>query len=118
MLSECGGCSVCSSFFLMIRRPPRSTLFPYTTLFRSGRDTRGEAHGHTDRLEVPHRRGRAVRGGNPQGPAAPGTHPGPRSEEHTSELQSLQYLVCRLLLEKKKIDACVDACSANTTHTD
>src|SRR5262245_66272303 len=68
-------------FFLMIRRPPRSTLFPYTTLFRS-----------------PARRG-----------SGPGIAPGPgarpeatRSEEHTSELQSLRHLVCRLLLEKKK----------------
>src|SRR2546425_6265569 len=69
-------------FFLMIRRPPRSTLFPYTTLFRShhqrvvpliGNHVR---RGHADRLR--------------------------RSEEHTSELQSLAYLVCRLLLEKKK----------------
>src|SRR2546425_13361890 len=78
-------------FFLMIRRPPRSTLFPYTTLFRSGLG---------------------------QGPCADSCIPEPmvsipgsaygfqvrssRSEEHTSELQSLAYLVCRLLLEKKK----------------
>src|SRR5229473_4510010 len=65
-------------FFLMIRRPPRSTLFPYTTLFRSVEfsDYRDSArHCHRD------------------------LH---RSEEHTSELQSLAYLVCRLLLEKKK----------------
>src|SRR3712207_7909546 len=84
-------------FFLMIRRPPRSTLFPYTTLFRS----------------------RCCRGGWPRSSARPGSHrPLPpdhaggwrvhdhlslRSEEHTSELQSRQYLVCRLLLEKKKI---------------
>src|SRR6185295_20405652 len=68
-------------FFLMIRRPPRSTLFPYTTLFRPA-------------------------GAAPSGAA---DEPGPdglgrtaRSEEHTSELQSRQYLVCRLLLEKKK----------------
>src|SRR5215471_20914487 len=66
-------------FFLMIRRPPRSTLFPYTTLFRSW--CRGR----------PRRRG--VRR---PGPTAP------RSEEHTSELQSRRDLVCRLLLEKKK----------------
>src|SRR6266404_7046782 len=67
-------------FFLMIRRPPRSTLFPYTTLFRSNpRMLRGSA-----------RRWRAVR------------HSRIRSEEHTSELQSLAYLVCRLLLEKKQ----------------
>src|SRR5258707_12708280 len=71
-------------FFLMIRRPPRSTLFPYTTLFRS--DHR-QAAPWTDR-----HRGTAIRGG---GDAV-------RSEEHTSELQSRQYLVCRLLLEKKK----------------
>src|SRR5229473_4174734 len=80
-------------FFLMIRRPPRSTLFPYTTLFRSPADRgRGPAH-----------RGHLVR--PPQGGAAAarrrGGH-GRRSEEHTSELQSLAYLVCRLLLEKKK----------------
>src|SRR5258705_4578741 len=76
----------------MIRRPPRSTLFPYTTLFRSG-------SGRT----VPAGRGRAggaagVRGGGVVGDAAAGR----RSEEHTSELQSLRHLVCRLLLEKKK----------------
>src|SRR3712207_8926093 len=80
----------------MIRRPPRSTLFPYTTLFRSperlgqlelpGHDP-GQHVGTADRLEP----------GEPQ-PALER----PRSEEHTSELQSRQYLVCRLLLEKKK----------------
>src|SRR5258707_2241182 len=71
-------------FFLMIRRPPRSTLFPYTTLFRS---IHSPKHRHSPRM----------------------THIGihspkhrHRSEEHTSELQSRQYLVCRLLLEKKK----------------
>src|SRR5690349_22546668 len=67
----------------MIRRPPRSTLFPYTTLFRSRRD-RDPGHGQDGR-------GAALR------PAASG-----RSEEHTSELQSRRDLVCRLLLEKKK----------------
>src|SRR3712207_7161339 len=86
-------------FFLMIRRPPRSTLFPYTTLFRSVNDLplaerpidrqhslydlvvgeRGTGLEHHPRLDRP-----------------------ARSEEHTSELQSRQYLVCRLLLEKKK----------------
>src|SRR2546423_14765620 len=82
-------------FFLMIRRPPRSTLFPYTTLFRSRvrqaertlvpRDWHcGPAACSTER-----RFGRSNRGHE-------------RSEEHTSELQSLAYLVCRLLLEKKK----------------
>src|SRR3712207_7373908 len=100
---------MCFFFFLMIRRPPRSTLFPYTTLFRS------------DDVRLP-RAARAA--GPPRGDplrAAPGPHrPVPphghaaggaagalarrdrRSEEHTSELQSRQYLVCRLLLEKKK----------------
>src|SRR6266581_4793080 len=75
-----------SVFFLMIRRPPRSTLFPYTTLFRSP--------------PAPSRSGRRAGGGatarNP--PSAAGR----RSEEHTPELQSPVHLVCRLLLEKKK----------------
>src|SRR2546422_6986863 len=67
-------------FFLMIRRPPRSTLFPYTTLFRSG-----------------------CCGASRPAAAGPGRDaPRPRSEEHTSELQSRLHLVCRLLLEKKK----------------
>src|SRR5258708_31673385 len=95
-------------FFLMIRRPPRSTLFPYTTLFRSARDPpcaavrcrglhseigagRGHWHGPAGsagrRQLVPAHGRRALRG---------------RSEEHTSELQSPDHLVCRLLLEKKK----------------
>src|SRR3712207_8949989 len=98
-------------FFLMIRRPPRSTLFPYTTLFRSRRH-RGErldpfrvqvgpAHGATEDDELVVRlckigcdlgRGDGIgRIGDDR-----------RSEEHTSELQSRQYLVCRLMLEKKK----------------
>src|ERR1019366_9925170 len=67
-------------FFLMIRRPPRSTLFPYTTLFRSRDDTEAE---------------------EPKD-GSPSMLGDPRSEEHTSELQSLTNLVCRLLLEKKK----------------
>src|SRR3712207_8963412 len=84
-------------FFLMIRRPPRSTLFPYTTLFRSARRAlRAEAAPAAARH---HRRRTAQAGG-----AEPlGARSRPlRSEEHTSELQSRQYLVCRLLLEKKK----------------
>src|SRR2546430_4957255 len=78
-------------FFLMIRRPPRSTLFPYTTLFRSVSSSR---HGHQAE-------GCGAR--RPQGarPRAAGAVL-PRSEEHTSELQSQSNLVCRLLLEKKK----------------
>src|SRR5438309_2579838 len=73
----------------MIRRPPRSTLFPYTTLFRS-------LSGVAARGELPRRARRRVHGagGLPRIPA--------RSEEHTSELQSQFHLVCRLLLEKKK----------------
>src|SRR3989441_10815030 len=93
VVSSCGAHSCLFFFFLMIRRPPRSTLFPYTTLFRSlpaarpqgSRRSPGRARagaGATDRSD------RSVLV--------------PRSEEHTSELQSLAYLVCRLLLEKKK----------------
>src|SRR3712207_7369022 len=89
-------------FFLMIRRPPRSTLFPYTTLFRSGRRRRVEVHpGETVRRELSDARfGRRNRVGRQCARARP--LDAGRSEEHTSELQSRQYLVCRLLLEKKK----------------
>src|SRR5258705_5384252 len=81
----------------MIRRPPRSTLFPYTTLFRSGGTAwRGAGYG---RLRG-HRRGGLL---DRKDRAADLVEPGLfRSEEHTSELQSLRHLVCRLLLEKKK----------------
>src|SRR2546425_7944207 len=89
----------------MIRRPPRSTLFPYTTLFRShdhavlpGRDV-----GHSDRVGDP--TSCSALSSEPDGQEhalSVGQHVWPRSEEHTSELQSLAYLVCRLLLEKKK----------------
>src|SRR5947209_18954640 len=89
--ARCFVCYLSFFFFLMIRRPPRSTLFPYTTLFRS-------------RLsDVVLTRIGAVVGSHPSAALE-----GWRSEEHTSELQSRQYLVCRLLLEKKK---------KNTTHT-
>src|SRR5262249_61626364 len=83
-------------FFSMVRRPPSSTLFPYTTLFRSNHVrliTRG-----SDR--VPRRGSRSIRD-RPTSPAGSRRQP-LRSEEHTSELQSLTNLVCRLLLEKKK----------------
>src|SRR3712207_8152774 len=82
----------------MIRRPPRSTLFPYTTLFRSA-PAAGEVVVDHDAV-VDHQLGRhgAHRGRGRH--LERGVH---RSEEHTSELQSRQYLVCRLLLEKKKI---------------
>src|SRR3712207_8583277 len=89
----------------MIRRPPRSTLFPYTTLFRSHQLDLDRADDHEDRpLERrrAHARGRDQHG-LAEGPDEPALAEGPgRSEEHTSELQSRQYLVCRLLLEKKK----------------
>src|SRR3712207_7488873 len=91
-------------FFLMIRRPPRSTLFPYTTLFRSKNNTNktfpNGIFENTNGIVV-----------NKSPGPSPGLTPNentagkiaiPRSEEHTSELQSRQYLVCRLLLEKKK----------------
>src|SRR3712207_7924297 len=90
-------------FFLMIRRPPRSTLFPYTTLFRSPPSARastpdpvaarddGLPPASMPRLPLP-----------PPPPVQLASHRSQRSEEHTSELQSRQYLVCRLLLEKKQ----------------
>src|SRR5258707_11776291 len=87
----------------MIRRPPRSTLFPYTTLFRS--ETIDDQLGgpDTERACAEQQRGLVRR--EPEFPAHRRAIDGPckdRSEEHTSELQSRQYLVCRLLLEKKK----------------
>src|SRR3712207_7073011 len=90
-------------FFLMIRRPPRSTLFPYTTLFRSRRRQKGRRHEYEyvwvdddgKEVEVDPEELRAAKSERGNGKA--------RSEEHTSELQSRQYLVCRLLLEKKKV---------------
>src|SRR3712207_7385600 len=100
----------------MIRRPPRSTLFPYTTLFRS--DALGRLHRHRvavaqGELEVRAAGLHAVADPDDlEGLAvALGDAGDHRSEEHTSELQSRQYLVCRLLLEKKKkiIDRCSDA---------
>src|SRR2546422_4462042 len=91
----------------MIRRPPRSTLFPYTTLFRSPSLRPGPA-----RLGAARRAGGGERGGarrSHDGPGARAAHgrarvarTSGRSEEHTSELQSRLHLVCRLLLEKKK----------------
>src|SRR3712207_8878129 len=93
------GFAVDDVFFLMIRRPPRSTLFPYTTLFRSGHESGTSMAQRTllmPRVPVDLRLSRwAIL----------------RSEEHTSELQSRQYLVCRLLLEKKQ------ACTSTTQCT-
>src|SRR2546428_6335798 len=87
----------------MIRRPPRSTLFPYTTLFRSREEIRSAAArcGLGERLD----------------PAAPEDVREHRSEEHTSELQSRSDLVCRLLLEKKKYNATGGRQQHNTTLT-
>src|SRR3712207_8142638 len=93
----------------MIRRPPRSTLFPYTTLFRSSagwrKEPSNEAQGRGLAAAAGAKKGHQLTGLNRErkvfknlgGPVM-----GRRSEEHTSELQSRQYLVCRLLLEKKK----------------
>src|SRR5258706_16106236 len=92
-------------FFLMIRRPPRSTLFPYTTLFRSVSRRETEAvlrRGRYCVLGVMFQRGHRKRRHGFAQPSATDRF-GRRSEEHTSELQSLTNLVCRLLLEKKKI---------------
>src|SRR3712207_8326737 len=102
----------------MIRRPPRSTLFPYTTLFRSrcacgegslARRLRLKEPGQQPCREVTYAPGvgtplrkRSARGGDGGGVRLTTASPASRSEEHTSELQSRQYLVCRLLLEKKK----------------
>src|SRR3712207_7883919 len=90
-------------FFLMIRRPPRSTLFPYTTLFRSAelvRDDRGGGE-VADALLARHRPLEDVPGPHLHERLDRQDHDAARSEEHTSELQARQYLVCRLLLEKK-----------------
>src|SRR5262245_63884276 len=84
----------------MIRRPPRSTLFPYTTLFRSA-------------SPVPWRSGHGS--SSPTSPSRRSTRR--RSEEHTSELQSLRHLVCRLLLEKKKTDS-TDQPATRTRRTE
>src|SRR2546425_4666044 len=93
----------------MIRRPPRSTLFPYTTLFRSVLEQPGEqAHALVERSRQ-RRSGRdALCARRGQRGALGADLPPERSEEHTSELQSLAYLVCRLLLEKKKTQPRLD----------
>src|SRR2546425_7691746 len=85
----------------MIRRPPRSTLFPYTTLFRSPSTAR------------PSRRTSGLPGS--RAPTRNFAGASSRSEEHTSELQSLAYLVCRLLLEKKKTNIDLDAYELHPT---
>src|SRR2546430_13560466 len=104
-------------FFLMIRRPPRSTLFPYTTLFRSGRD---RGLGMARHLDLRHDRHEARAGVGDdladivlRVKAAVGL----RSEEHTSELQSQSNLVCRLLLEKRQTSSRRSAIHSSTTRT-
>src|SRR2546422_7193994 len=91
----------------MIRRPPRSTLFPYTTLFRSVLDVRFRRrvaqHGGAARADGSHERVLSARDARLVEKDV-GAFELPRSEEHTSELQSRLHLVCRLLLEKKKIN--------------
>src|SRR6185369_17579639 len=93
-------------FFLMIRRPPRSTLFPYTTLFRSRRATPPACAG--SRCAAGGNRARRGAGSTPRAGGR-----ARRSEEHTSELQSHLNLVCRLLLEKKKI---IITCETSITY--
>src|SRR5258705_3815643 len=98
-------------FFLMIRRPPRSTLFPYTTLFRSWYSTKGKLVGSIllglyDEKGLLHHVGYTSSIPSAERTAITKKLSAliePRSEEHTSELQSLRHLVCRLLLVKKKI---------------
>src|SRR5258708_23443617 len=102
----------------MIRRPPRSTLFPYTTLFRSGKlASQGRyrfrdigLHSQQTIIQQMH---------PPIRHQAPGIIPEPRSEEHTSELQSPDHLVCRLLLEKKKTQSlyCYNLCCTSNEPT-
>src|SRR3712207_7501377 len=96
----------------MIRRPPRSTLFPYTTLFRSKREI-------SSRGWEPPRKALNAQVNPETGRRDPDYHndSGERSEEHTSELQSRQYLVCRLLLEKKKENTNKYIRPTSNTHT-
>src|SRR5437899_11983344 len=94
-------------FFLMIRRPPRATLFPYTTLFRSGLARKPTVSPANSRSST----------GSPSTIWVRSTLPEGRSEEHTSELQSLRHLVCRLLLEKKnRGGACTSARRAQSNR--
>src|SRR3712207_7193280 len=99
-MCECGECIGFLFLFLMIRRPPRSTLFPYTTLFRSrSPEVDGRRRLHNGRF-FEKTKGRSRRS---PGKESVSRQRAGRSEEHTSELQSRQYLVCRLLLEKNNI---------------
>src|SRR5947199_6482459 len=94
-------------FFFMIRRPPRSTLFPYTTLFRSRTTGWSEPSGSHSPSVIRRQSSGSIRASRRRS----------RSEEHTSELQSLRHLVCRLLLEKKKkIRLLVQSCLCDLRH--
>src|SRR5256885_6992309 len=101
-------------FFLMIRRPPRSTLFPYTTLFRSGPELPGDKVAIEDGVKAGEKVAAQVTDQVADGARVE------RSEEHTSELQSPCNLVCRLLLEKKKNNAdrfkCLKQTEDRETH--
>src|SRR5258705_1599394 len=90
----------------MIRRPPRSTLFPYTTLFRSRKQTPDHRPRDRRRHRFLHHQEVTLGAIELVGPDLRAGLVQPRSEEHTSELQSLRHLVCRLLLEKKKEHTC------------
>src|SRR5947209_16214301 len=112
----------------MLRRPPRSTLFPYTTLFRSKLKSSSDFRSSRNRWRPNTIRNRAERSGvspfmrrssSPANSASASVMPGrggARSEEHTSELQSRQYLVCRLLLEKKKEDGMLNVRAPHPTN--
>src|SRR5258707_8775237 len=102
--------STVSFFFLMIRRPPRSTLFPYTTLFRSLANQLSIGKGQH---QLPWLHAQCPVGC--KSPVQIRIGKLSRSEEHTSELQSRQYLVCRLLLEKKKKPQCVEVATGTIT---
>src|SRR5438445_4623015 len=97
----------------MILRPPRSTLFPYTTLFRSCAHA---ARGCSRSAGPPGASTSRGRSGPPRRTRSATAIRPPRSEEHTSELQSCQYLVCRLLLEKKKKNNRIEGFSYNKKH--
>src|SRR2546425_5420755 len=100
----------------MIRRPPRSTLFPYTTLFRSAGNAESTVAPRCPLIRIVYRAGAGSM--TPWSRAGNGHLGATRSEEHTSELQSLAYLVCRLLLEKKKKKRSADALQpVDTTRT-
>src|SRR5256886_11400434 len=102
----------------MIRRPPRSTLFPYTTLFRSIVSVKLGQDGDVNIDAIPGKvfKGKVTEVGSQAVLRSSGLTTTQRSEEHTSELQSQSNLVCRLLLEKKKTDVQIVMIAAQTTH--